>query len=325
MCLLVVQNERSPSLDDAWLKDFYSYNSDGVGLMFADPSGLQVEKILPKDENDFIQFYKDRIAGKNCAFHLRMRTHGDIDLLNCHPYEVLNKKEHGLDLWMMHNGILSTGNASDPSKSDTWHYIQKYLKPMLIKNPDYAFTQSFKDVIGCHITSSNKFVLMDDQGRQAIINQSSGVFWAGLWLSNTYAWSASSNASKNPVGKKQWGKQAKEKPVVRSYKSYQMPYSYDDYAEYDDLDYSQIELLFDDLSYCGYAVDVSLAEMEDFACTFGMDSLIDIVDMVLTAQIEQDVFQRAIKNFQFARTHLGFKTSYKTVSNHYWDKGYAYE
>jgi hypothetical protein len=87
-----------------------------------------------------------------------MRTHGDIDLLNCHPYEILNRAEHGLDLWLMHNGVLATGNRADITKSDTWHYIQDYLKPMLASNPDFAFHPSFKalipDPFGCYKTQS---------------------------------------------------------------------------------------------------------------------------------------------------------------------------
>ena len=116
-----------------------------------------------------------------------MRTHGDIDLDNCHPYPILNRLEHGIDLWLMHNGILATGNKADESKSDTWHYIEDYLKPMLSANPDFAFHSSFSEIVGDHIGSSNKFILMDNEGRQTIINQSAGVYWAGLWLSNTYA------------------------------------------------------------------------------------------------------------------------------------------
>jgi hypothetical protein len=33
MCLLVTQTNNSPALSDDWLNDFYSYNSDGVGVM----------------------------------------------------------------------------------------------------------------------------------------------------------------------------------------------------------------------------------------------------------------------------------------------------
>jgi len=38
-----------------------------------------------------------------CIIHYRMKTHGDIDMDNCHPSRVTD------DIWMAHNGILSMG------------------------------------------------------------------------------------------------------------------------------------------------------------------------------------------------------------------------
>jgi hypothetical protein len=209
MCLLVTQSSSSPVLSDAWLENFYDYNSDGVGVMFSNNGDLVIKKIIPKNAQEFIQFYRADIQGRDCAFHLRMRTHGAIDLLNCHPYEVLNRAEHGIDLWLMHNGILSTGNKANEKMSDTWHYINDYLKPMLAGNPDFAFHPAFKALVADHIGGSNKFVLMDNEGRSVVINESAGVYWAGLWLSNTYAWDASKSAGKNRVNAKKAKKQAK--------------------------------------------------------------------------------------------------------------------
>jgi len=196
MCLLVVQPATAPSLTQAWLEDFYASNSDGVGIMRSVEGELLIEKILPKNAQEFVDFYRNHIDGHDCAFHLRMKTHGNIDMENCHPYEVFNKAEHGVDVWLMHNGILSTGNAGDTTKSDTWHYIRDYLRPMLANNIDFIFTDAFADIIGDHIGGSNKFVLMDSNGRTQTVNQDAGVFWGGRWLSNTYAWSSPLNASK---------------------------------------------------------------------------------------------------------------------------------
>jgi len=196
MCLLVVQPATAPSLTQAWLEDFYASNSDGVGIMRSVEGELLIEKILPKNAQEFVEFYRNHIDGHDCAFHLRMKTHGNIDMENCHPYEVFNKAEHGVDVWLMHNGILSTGNAADITKSDTWHYIRDYLRPMLANNIDFIFTDAFADIIGDHIGGSNKFVLMDSTGRTQTVNQDAGVFWGGRWLSNTYAWSSPLNASK---------------------------------------------------------------------------------------------------------------------------------
>jgi len=229
MCLLITQPSAAPALPEHWLSDFFSYNSDGVGVMYSENGCLITEKILPKTAADFAAFYTQHIAGKNCAFHLRMRTHGDTDLDNCHPYTILNQADHGIDMALMHNGILSTGNAADKSKSDTWHFIADYLRPLLAKNPDFAFHPAFATLIGDYIGASNKFVIMDGAGRTATINQTAGVFWGGLWLSNTYAWTAPDSTSKQqPAGKrskqhKLAARQVHEQPAKKAAPAY---YSY---------------------------------------------------------------------------------------------------
>lgn len=252
MCLLVVQPADAPSLSEAWLKDFYSSNSDGVGIMRSVDGELLIEKILPTTAEEFVEFYFNHIDGNECAFHLRMKTHGNIDMENCHPYEVFNKAEHGVDVWLMHNGVLSTGNKADVTKSDTWHYIRDYLRPMLANNIDFAFTDQFAEIIGDHIGSSNKFVLMDSDGRINTVNQDSGVFWGGRWLSNTYAWSSPTGTSKTYVddpAKAEEEIATEPKPKWQStgggYKSWSsgyggayQGYGYSRYDDWDDYDYN---------------------------------------------------------------------------------------
>jgi len=310
MCLLVTQSSTSPILSDAWLEDFYDFNSDGVGVMFANNGDLVIKKIIPKTAKEFIQFYRSDIQGRDCAFHLRMRTHGAIDLINCHPYEVLNRAEHGIDLWLMHNGILSTGNKANEKMSDTWHYINDYLKPMLAGNPDFAFHPAFQALIADHIGGSNKFVLMDNEGRQVVINQDAGVYWGGLWLSNTYAWSASSSASKNKVNRKKAIKQSKEMPEARS--SYKGGYiGWDDYSygvgsygiyKKPDQDVEEVvEMNLDDLDYMGFTHGVTVGMALDFVDEFGIEGFLDIIDQVLDNQLPTDWFNKVMEDHKVAR------------------------
>ena len=313
MCLLITQKSNSPALSDEWLEDFYSYNADGVGVMYAQAGSLIVEKILPKNADDFVHFYRNHIQGKDCAFHLRMRTHGDTDLTNCHPYEVLNQQEHGRDLWLMHNGILSTGNASDTSKSDTWHYIRDYLRPMLSGSPDFAFTPEFRSLIGSHIGSGNKFVLMDNLGNMSVVNQEAGVYWAGLWLSNEYAWSSSPTASDKPIKSiKTAKKQAQEQPAPAiRYPSYGSSiymagsgYEYDYPSLYDD-----VEMILDDLAYCGHyqASQQSIRDIENFIDDFGFNAFADIADYLMQGQIDYEQFDKALTNPDYAKENFGLK------------------
>jgi predicted glutamine amidotransferase len=186
MCLLVNQ-----SADTNFSKDFltgvYDRNSDGIGIMYAEDGVLHHVKFVPQTAADFIRVYDKFARGKDCTWHARMRTHGDIDLDNCHPYEVLGE-DTGYPLYLMHNGVLSTGNSKDTTKSDTWHYIKDFLRPILTTNPEFFLTPEFADLIETHIGDGNKFVLMDAYGNRVTLNEHKFVTYEGADLSNTYAW-----------------------------------------------------------------------------------------------------------------------------------------
>ncbi len=182
MCLLVKQPASTVFTDD-FLEDVYSKNSDGLGVMYAEDGKLRVYKALPANAKEFIDFYREYIENKDCVWHARMQTHGDIDFDNCHPYKVTD------DIWLAHNGVLSTGNSADKSRSDTWHFIRNIIAPALTANPDLLVDADWHDFIGDMIGRSNKFGLVRADGEIVIINEKSGVEFVGAWLSNTYAWS----------------------------------------------------------------------------------------------------------------------------------------
>lgn len=182
MCLLVKQ-PKTTSFTDDFLKDVYTRNSDGLGVMYAEDNKLHVYKCLPASAQDFVDFYRKHADGKDCVWHARMQTHGDIDMDNCHPYQVTD------DIWLAHNGVLSTGNSWDKAKSDTWHFIHNVLKPALSHNPDLILDPSYQSFLGDMIGRGNKFGLVRADGQTVIINEQSGVNFVGAWLSNTYAWS----------------------------------------------------------------------------------------------------------------------------------------
>lgn len=160
--------------------------------MYAKDGILHIEKIVPESEQEVIDFLMP-LQGYDCAIHFRMQTHGAIDLENCHPYELL-PVDTGHPMWLMHNGILDTGNDADKTKSDTWHYVRDYLRPLLDPteggDPELIFKDAFQEILGNAIGGSNKFVIMDYTGRIATINEWAGVKHKGAWLSNTYAWSS---------------------------------------------------------------------------------------------------------------------------------------
>lgn len=207
MCLLITHPKAASAdpVHDEWLRDWYKSNRDGFGFMYADGGVLKVDKSLGTVENFIEAWRKHEAMGVDFACHLRMRTHGDTDLENCHPYQILGP-ETGNEMWLMHNGILQYGNRADTTKSDTWHFIKDWLRPLLDPaqggNPKLAFKEPFIRMLESLIGSSNKFVIMDCDGDVATVNYGAGVTWAGMWLSNRYAWSCSDTGSKDGLPRK---------------------------------------------------------------------------------------------------------------------------
>ena len=60
MCLLITQKSTSPALSDEWLKNFYSFNSDGVGVM---QKLLRIRDVVLRVNSEYI-----RSAGTGEAF-----------------------------------------------------------------------------------------------------------------------------------------------------------------------------------------------------------------------------------------------------------------
>lgn len=189
MCLLVQQTQPT-TFSDEFLAGVYASNSDGVGIMWAENGELHYKKRLPANAKEFIAFIRDNAEGRACCWHARMKTHGHIDLTNCHPYPVagFDGRDDEHPVLLMHNGVLATGNAKDATKSDTWHYIQDIIRPMLVNHPELLTNPGFKTLLEKHIGSSNKFAMMDAHGNTVILNRQAGVEYNGAWLSNTYAW-----------------------------------------------------------------------------------------------------------------------------------------
>jgi len=168
------------------LGDIFASNPDGIGIMYATTKGLKIVKTLPKNYADAFAFIsKLPDDDRELAIHFRWTTHGNTDLTNCHPYDVVNGY-----VAMMHNGILHTGNKADTTKSDTWHFIKDYLAEAVHEHPALVHNAGYLTMIAEFI-GDNRFVFMDGDGRMSHVNYDQGVEHEGMWFSNTYAWSPS--------------------------------------------------------------------------------------------------------------------------------------
>jgi len=200
MCLLV-ESHATTVLPEALLASVYRKNSDGLGVMWAEDGLLKTHKALPRNLQEFLDFYERFIKGKECYWHARWRTHGNIDLANCHPYHVYGDGAP-MPVALMHNGVLQTGNAADTSMSDTWHYINDFIIPTTRDAPQIIFVPEYAKIIASHIGSGNKFALMNHLGQMQTVNRQAGVTYNGAWFSNTYAWD--SHTYLNPPSQRSW-------------------------------------------------------------------------------------------------------------------------
>lgn len=190
MCLIIVgkaEKVRSTLLNtQGLLEDIFRSNPDGIGIMYANARrGLRIFKSLPKNVAQARHFLT-RMPGdeRNLAIHFRWTTHGFTNKENCHPYTVVEG-----ECALMHNGVLHTGNSADRSKSDTWHFINDFLKTAVQMAPAIVHDVGFKTLVKDFIRSTNRFVIMTRDGTCSIINAKEGIEHDELWFSNTYAWS----------------------------------------------------------------------------------------------------------------------------------------
>jgi len=166
-------------------------NDDGLGIMYRENGRVKVAKSVGTQDERFALFREHR--DKPCwAMHSRMRTHGEINEDNCHPYKIMDIDDGDpIDMYMMHNGVLSNAPSIDKKQSDTWHYVEYILKPLIKNNANLFWDNDhINSLIQDHIGKTNKFLFMrsdDVEYPVLILNHGAGVERNGMWLSNTYS------------------------------------------------------------------------------------------------------------------------------------------
>lgn len=171
---------------------------DGYSCYSWAKTGWQTGKTLASDRNndnkpfakDCFELWEREAKGKDASLHFRFRTHGDICDENTHPYKVLSKADGDAeDVWLMHNGTLNTGNQMDKTKSDTWHFVEFFLKPILKTNPFLLETSPGVRAFIEHYIGTNKLTITTKNG----VLQFNKHAWSkqktyDADLSNDYAW-----------------------------------------------------------------------------------------------------------------------------------------
>jgi predicted glutamine amidotransferase len=174
MCL-AIWKPAGKTVTKEHLTNGYNSNSDGAGIAYAHKGKLFIDKGFFKFD-DFYAVY-EKVQALPCLIHFRIKTHGNINANNCHPWRVNE------NLALIHNGILSLKEAD--GMSDTGVFAKYVLAPLLIGNQNVWKTSGMKWLIEEAIGTGNKIALMDNNGDFSIFNEKAGTWEAGCWFSNS--------------------------------------------------------------------------------------------------------------------------------------------
>lgn len=156
-------------------------NPDGWGLMWSENGQVVVRK--GREMRDFWPAYRE--AGvRDLGIHFRFRTHGSVSDDQAHPYVVFNGNQRHQPLWLMHNGVFNHVKMHDETRSDTEHWIEQILRPILGPEPELWGNETFWDMIK-EDTRGSRLLMLNGRGEWAFTGQ-----WEqheGCHFSNTYS------------------------------------------------------------------------------------------------------------------------------------------
>jgi hypothetical protein len=174
MCIIAVV-PKDLILDESIIQRMWNGNSDGAGFMYAEDGKLHVQKGYMTYKS-FMDAYEPH-AGKAIVMHFRIKTHGETNEINTHPFNVTD------GLAFAHNGIISGFGSKE--HSDTWHFNEEVIKPLQKNVKSFLNIQPIQKLISDRIGYS-KLVFMDSRGVVDIVNKEKGDESSdGVWFSNT--------------------------------------------------------------------------------------------------------------------------------------------
>jgi hypothetical protein len=178
VCLLIHKNADA-AIPAALLESAAQFNPHGYGLMAFDADGRLVVHRRAHTHLAELQELYESYRTRECVLHLRYGTSGVVDSDNTHPIRITP------EIYLAHNGTVNLARR-DQERSDTWHLVNDYLRPVLSHRPELLHDSFFHDLVTAWCGPHNKFVFMDAHTRSTVIvNRDKGVEHEGLWLSNT--------------------------------------------------------------------------------------------------------------------------------------------
>jgi hypothetical protein len=138
MCIIVYHPKGSKLPSKETLERCWDKNDDGAGFMIHREGGLRVRKGFMSFEDFWCAFRSEKLKGEDeFAIHFRWATSGGVSKENCHPFPITEdenfmrrlkfKPKEGLNLALMHNGVLGKGEGN---LSDTMVFVRDILAPV---------------------------------------------------------------------------------------------------------------------------------------------------------------------------------------------------
>jgi hypothetical protein len=172
MCIIAAKPAGVAWPEEKYIRACYDGNPDGVGMAWADKSGLHVWK----KSTSWQSFWKHLKAVEECSvlMHCRYATNGSIRTKNCHPFLLPN------GVAMVHNGIIDIEPLKkDMTDSETFGL--SYIAPFSAKE---LRKPHVKGLLETAIGSRNKIVMLDRRGEFIFLNKEAGEEFEGIWFSN---------------------------------------------------------------------------------------------------------------------------------------------
>ncbi len=212
----ILQTTKPRQLDMAVAESVAGKNPDGIGLMWFNRSGfLNTHKtVLGKTgfQDWWYSTYWDAAteaedAGSELALHMRLATHGAVNVEMAHPFPA------GNGVQLMHNGVIDEGvldntlnerlqsyggatawgwwntlSEVEDSASDTARYVELLSRVLAKTRPEILRLPEFRRMMEYQLGDFNRILLGfngDEEKRFYRVGTDGWQQWEGHWVSNT--------------------------------------------------------------------------------------------------------------------------------------------
>lgn len=155
MCIIAIKKKNVKFPEVSTIKTMCDNNPDGFAIVYH-ITGKGVFSMRSLNSDDVYKTYRNllRYSYRKVSFfmHARIKTHGTININNCHGWRSDECKSH-----FAHNGILKIDNRDDMTDSET--FLRDIFTPAFVYGGWKAAERTITACIG-----TSKFVFMDDDG-----------------------------------------------------------------------------------------------------------------------------------------------------------------